>query len=388
MESITYNLVCFLANVDFVRDFVKYLPSKNFAKLIFISKEFTPKYIMSIIKQDYKELYYNFISQREKHYPLIFSFHFKYHDVNTLSEYLAEETIQNLKSNQPIIYIPDKIRTFNPHDKKIREILYQCFSLYLSKPIQMIGKDGTISFDEVGSIMSHRNAIIDTNGKWVDSFENGVYSTKLIERYDNNGDSDPLGMFDEYGFYFIELYDIYINSLFVLLHKFDIKLKNKLIVDRIVISPFEQELSICDLCEDIRSDVLYPHHINAFYGNIEENLELVTRTNIMQFYSMISVVPTGIAYLLFRHKVQFTYENIDENKDEDVYEYPILGDDVNKYKHMLLDGSLSDEAHINELVSDHIRPNPHFKYNLQPHLNTKKYNTAYLLDYIDTAIFD
>lgn len=70
----------------------------------------------------------------------------------------------------------------------------------------------------------------------------------------------------------------------MLLHKFDIKLKNKLIVDRIVISLFEQELSICDLCEDIRSDVLYPHHINAFYGNIEENLELVTRTNIMQFY--------------------------------------------------------------------------------------------------------
>lgn len=65
---------------------------------------------------------------------------------------------------------------------------------------------------------------------------------------------------------------------------------------------------------------------------------------------MISVVPTGIAYLLLWHKVQFTYYCIDENKDEDVYEYPILGDDVNKYKHMLLDGSSSDEAHINESV--------------------------------------
>ena len=96
---------------------------------------------------------------------------------------------------------------------------------------------------------------------------------------------------------------------------------------------------------------------------------------------MISVVPTGIAYLLLRHKVQFTYdcidENTDENKDEDVDGYTILGDDVNKYKHMLLDGSLSDEAHINYLVSNNISPNPNFKYDLQPHLNTK--NTILLI---------
>jgi hypothetical protein len=359
MKSITFNLVCFLANTDFARCFVKYLPSRDFARL-FICKGFNP---MSIIKQDYKELYLAFICQREKYYPLIFSFHFRCHDIDTLSEYLANETIKNLKLNQPMVYIPDQMRNFNPHDKKIREILYQCFSLYLSKPIQIVGEDGTISFDEVGSIMYYSKASIDTNGKWKSNSDR----TSSI-RYNSDGDVDYLGIYDEGGYFLNGDFDyLKINSLFILLHKFDIKLKNKLIVDYIAISPFEQEIQVDDLCEDIRSDVLYPHHMNSFYGNIEENLNLIMRVHNMQFYPFIAAILTGISS-------KFIEESDNPYKD-DMY---LLGNDAKIYGHLLGD-CLYGRVNMNRLVSYVIGD---IKYCY--HLNT--YNTAHLLDYIDWPV--
>ena len=370
MESITYNLVCFLDNADFARYFVKYLPSRDFTRLIFVHKKFNP---MSIIKQDYKELYLAFICQREKYYPLIFSFHFRCHDIDTLSEYLANETIKNLKLNQPMVYIPDQMRNFNPHDKKIREILYQCFSLYLSKPIQIVGEDGAISFDEVGSV-AYSDLVINEDGKWVCDFKDGIYYNPEEEsRYNENEELDPLGFYND-SFMYLEtcgIYEISINSLFVLLHKFDIKLKHKLIVDRIVISPFEQEIHAMDLHEKICNKFLFPHHMNCLYGNIEDNLELITRLDMKRFYSLISAISTGI---------------LPDVKDKDAYNCVntyLLGDDINIYRGMFSDNSWSNDVpYVNCLVQ-------HFTYNydqqdLQPHLKTKKYNTAHLLDYIDT----
>jgi len=367
MASITFNLVRFLDNADFARYFVKYLPSRDFARL-FICKGFNP---MSIIKQDYKELYYNFISQREKYYPLIFSFHFRCHDIDTLSEYLANETIKNLKLNQPMVYIPDQMHNFNPHDKKIREILYQCFSLYLSNPIQIVDKDGAISFDEVGSIMYYPDAYIDTNGKWKSDriLRSNSDRTSSI-RYNSDGDVDYLGIYDEGGYFLTGAFDeLEINSLFILLHKFDIKLKNKLIVDCIVISPFEQEIQVDDLCEDIRSDVLYPHYMNSFYGNIEENLNLIMQVHNMQFYSLIAAIPTGISSKF-----------IEESNMIDNYVIYLLGNDAKMYGHLLLDDTdFHGRMNMNNLVSYVIGD---IKY--REHLNT--YNTAHLLDYIDWSV--
>jgi hypothetical protein len=372
MASITYNLFCFLANIDFARNFVKYISSKDFSRLIFVHKEFTPKYIMRLIKQDYKSLYYNFISQREKYYPLIFNFHFKYHNVDTLSEYLAQETINNLKSNQPMIYIPDQRRNFNPHDKKIREILYQCFSLYLSKPIQIVGEDGTISFDEVGSV-AYSNLVINKDGKWVCNFKDGIYYNPEESRYNENEELDPLGFYDDSLGYLetCRIYEICINPLFVLLHKFDIKLKHKLIVDRIVISPFEQQIDAMDLHEKICKKFLFPHHMNCLYGNIEDNLELITRLDMNRFYSLISAISTGILPDVNKYKDEYNCVN--------TY---LLGDDINIYRGMFsIDSWANDFPYVNSLVE-------HFTYNynqqdLQPHLKTKKYDTARLLDYID-----
>ena len=367
MESITYNLFCFLSNVDFARIFVKYLPSKDFARLIIVSKKFIPNYIIHIIKQDYKSLYYNFISQREKYYPLIFSFHFKYHDGDTLSEFLANETIKNLKSNQPMIYTPNQQYTFNPHDKKIREILYQCFSLYLSKPIQIVGEDGTIYFDEVGSIM-FCNAFINKNGNW----ELNNYYDDLTIRYNIKGELDYLGIYDENGYFMQYLDEIVINPLFMLLHKFDIKLKNKLIVDCIVISPFEQVINASeDLCDDIRANFLYPHHMNSFYGNIEENLNLITRVYNMQFYSFISVISTGILYKFI----------ISENKKQSI----LLGNDINIYGHIIEEHALFNTNNsciysLVEYANGHLKSR--YDYLQNSHLNTYQYNIEHLLDYI------
>jgi hypothetical protein len=370
MASITYNLFCFLANIDFARNFIKYLPSKDVARLIIVHREFTPKYIMRLIKQDYKSLYYNFISQREKYYSLIFSFHFRCHDIDTLSEFLANETIKNLKSNQPMIYIPDQQHTFNPHDKKIREILYQCFSLYLSKPIQIVGEDGTISFDEVGSIISDSFAIIDKTGKWADSFEDGVYSvTTTIDRYNMNGHRDQLGICGADGYFLeTEFDELHINTLFMLLHKFDIKLKNKFIVDRIVISPFEKEIKIIDLSCELRADVLYPHHMNSFYGNIEENLNLITQVDTMQFYSFIANIPTG---MLRQFQTYITNGGANRNVEEDCYRYFL--NDIYLDMVEVLDHYPLNEANINRVVEYYIKSYHDNQQNLQPHLKTKKY---------------
>ena len=381
MASITFNLVCFLANVDFARNFVKYLPSKDVARLIKVSKQFTPKYIIHIIKQDYKSLYYNFISQREKYYPLIFSFNFRCHDIDTLSEYLAKETIQNLKSNQPIIYIPDKIRTFNPHDKKIREILYQCFSLYLSKPIQMICEDGTISFNEVGSIINDRYASIDNKcGKWAYYFEDGVYSVDTTtNKYDENGNLNQLGIHDEQGYFLDgEFEGLYINTLFMLLHKFDIKLKNKFIVDQIIISPFEQEIEVKDLSCKLRSDVLYPHHMNSFHGNIEENLNLITQVDTMQFYSFIANIPTG----MLRQFQTIITNGANRNVKENCYRYFL--NDIYLDMVEVLGNFPLDKADINRVVEYYIRSYHNNQQDLPHHLlQIKKYNMTHLLDYID-----
>ena len=370
MASITFNLVRFLENADFARCFVKYLSSRDFARL-FICKGFNP---MSIIQQDYKELYLAFIRQREKYYPLIFSFHFKSDDADTLSEFLANETIANLISNKPMTYIPDQMRDFNPHDKKIRKILYQCFSLYLSKPIQIVNKDGEIAFDEVGSVIYRRGTFIDTNGKWCDYFKNGVYSNYYasIDRYNDDFELDTLGIYDEYGNYIDdEGYSFYINSLFVLLHKFDIKLKNKLIVDKIVISPFEQEIYMLDLCENLVYNILYPHYVNNFYKCIEIHLDLVKNVNFDKFYSFIAAISTG-------------YLGEKEDPDGDgtepvIYRY-LLGTDIDMYRDMVGSSESSpNNAEINMLVDGY-----QTDLDLQPHLKSKKYNTKHLLDYIDT----
>jgi hypothetical protein len=365
MASITFNLFCFLSNIDFARNFIKYISSKDVARLIIVSKEFTPKYIMRLIKQDYKSLYYNFISQREKYYPLIFSFHFRCHDIDTLSEFLANETIKNLKSNKPMIYIPDQLRDFNPHDKKIREILYQCFSLYLSKPIQIVGEDGSISFDEVGSIL-YCDAFINKNGNWE---LNNCYDDLTI-RYNIEGELDHLGIYNENGDFMPYLDAIVINPLFMLLHKFDIKLKNKLIVDCIVISPFEQVINVSeDLCEDIKATFLYPHHMNCFYGNIEENLNLITRVHNMQFYSFISAISTGMLYKFI----------INKKKKQSI----LLGNDINIYGHIVEDHYIFNNNRVHSLVE---YANGHTKYRddyLQhSHLNPYQYNIANLLEYI------
>jgi hypothetical protein len=364
MASITYNLFCFLANIDFARNFIKYLPSKDVARLIIVHREFTPKYIMRLIKQDYKSLYYNFISQREKYYPLIFSFHFRCHDIDTLSEFLANETIKNLKSNQPMIYTPNQQHTFNPYDKKIREILYQCFSLYLSKPIQIIEKDGKITFDEVGSIL-YCYAFINKNGNW--ELKN-CYDDLTI-RYNIEGELDHLGIYNENGDFMPYLDTIVINPLFMLLHKFDIKLKNKLIVDCIAISPFEQVINVSeDLCEDIKANFLYPHHMNCFYGNIEENLNLITRVHNMQFYSFISVISTGMLYKFI----------INKNKKQSI----LLGNDINIYGH-IVDHDIFNTNGVHSLVE---YANGHLKscydYLWGSYLNPYQYNIDHLLDYI------
>jgi len=383
-EDITFNLVCFLDNVDFARDFVKYLPSRDFARLSIVHREFNP---MHIIKQDYKELYLAFIRQREKYYPLIFSFHFKSDTADTLSELLADETIANLISNKPMTYIPDQMREFNVHGQKIREILYQCFSLYLSKPIQIVGKDGEISFDEVGSVLYRRDIIIDKNGKWADSFKDGVYSNEYsdIDRYNDYGDLNPLGIYDEDGSYiYDEIYNFYINSLFVLLHKFDIKLKNKLIVDKIAISPFEQEIWIIDLPNILVHNILYPHYVNNFYKGIEINLDLIKNIDFNKFYSFIAAISTG-----YEGEYEYRNEKIEEDsfdRTHPVIHRYLMGTDINKYRDMVTTSEVSpNNAEINELVDNYINSREDLDLYLQPHLKTKKYDTAHLLDYIDIS---
>jgi len=356
------NLLDFIYNNDFANILVQLISSKDFAKLILISKEFKKDYILPIIKHDYEKLYFEFICERELVYPLIFSHHFVGLNATELSKLLATQTMANLYYNMPLSHIVNKDLNFNPHDKSIRRILYQCFSLYLFKTKRIVHSDGSISFDDVGSIIYFGGAIIDTNGEWADTYdENDKYSKSYefniiykedgsidtdnsMLKYDYNDDGelelDRLGSLGEDGMYIEdEFYNMYINPLFMLLHKFCIKLKNKLIIDRIVISPFEKEINIIDICENIR-DIINTHHINCFYGNIEKKLEIEDDFQMLDsFYTFVASIP------------------IEKN----------FNDDLNKLVYSLIMNRSDIMIEYNQL---------------QPHNHTMKYDTKGLLDYL------
>lgn len=258
----------FIANIDFARILADYLSSRDFVKLILISKKFNN--ILSIVKNKYKKLYFNFICQREIYYPSIFSTYFEYHNKDTLSEFLVEETINNLMYN-------DNGRLYNNfHNKKIRKILYQLFPFYLIKPIQINNNDDSIEYYNVGSVIYYNDGVINKDGKWV-NYDNGQYHLKYqlsIENidYDNRYFDNILSEMRAY-------------TLFELLHIFSIELKNKLITDKIVISPFEK--TPCINYKIYR--ILYTQHLNIFYKDIEE-IPILVDKNLIKFYDEISIL--------------------------------------------------------------------------------------------------
>jgi hypothetical protein len=261
--------------------------------------------------------------------------------------------------------------------------------LYLSETKRIVHSDGSISFDDVGSITSSKKAIIDKNGKWADTYENGEYRKKYelnilynedgsidydnsMIRYNDN-EIDRLGIYyDVYYSHLYEFYKIQITPLFLLLYKFCIKLKNKLIIDKIVISPFEKEIEVYNT--DIH-DIVYTHHVNCFYENIQDNLQIENDFEKLNlFYTLVSLIPIG----------RFSDDDLNYDKST----YYILGNEHDKYVDILLSGSASPEMEFiipNKFVYSLIMDDPDIleKYNkLQPHNNTMRYDIKGLLDYL------
>jgi len=376
------DLVAFVNYVDFATILVKYISSKDFAKLSLVSREFNIEYILARIENDYTSLYFEFISERERYYPLIFTHHFIGDNAMQLAKMLAYNTICNLKSGSTMSYIPDKDYHFSPHDRTIRNILYQCFSISLLKPIQIVHEDGSISFDDAGSIISSNFVYINTDGEWVDQYIDGVYDkqeSNLQIIYGNDGNIDQLSSdmseHDEfYDFYY--LFDhLCINPLFLLLHKFCIKLKNKLIVDRIVISPFEKQISISYIDHDLQN-IFNTHHINCIYGNIEINLQNFNISKLRKFYELIALIPIGTMHYI---------------RTRDCFDcwYYILGDEYNDYIDLFADSKCSHPNNNQTNMSFIVYYAFAKKYNelnfcnnIQPHKNIRRYDTATLFDYL------